>query len=681
MELDLDTTTKFLQTLRPGGPWNLTSITPDGPIASATLRDAEQARAWLSKHARTNLYFAANPCSKPTGRGGRGNKAGLDEIQYVHVDIDVDKLTDTQSLDDRKVAALERLEAADSAPTLVSDSGGGLQALWRLEAPLPPTPENIDQVEGMNRWAVEQYGGDPGTTDVSRLLRLPGTTNFPDARKRARGRVVAPTKLLRSTREAFDLWHFGHVPAPPKAAVDVEFGAPEEVDLDALGLDDRLMTILRDGRLDTPKEGDDSRSAWLFDATCQLLRADVVPEQVLWLLLDPELGISASILDKRSTPEEQLAYAERQVRNGLAIVRAEQRGDVEGLLGDAKEPATSRPKRFKRYSITELLDLPDPVWTVDRLLMEGSFGMLYGSPKTFKTFICLALGLCIATGRPFYGHPVIRGTVTYVAAEGNPGETRNRVLAWCRANGVEPSELDGWFKLVTTGAHLDRDEMVREFIAADPEPCDVTFIDTVNRSMAGDESGTKDMTAFVAGCDKVRRELKTAVIAVHHSGVNSERERGSTVLRAAVDTRFRVTQKQGVVTLEVEDQRAGPSGEKIYLRPVTIPVRDFDGPESVVMEQTAAPASKGHQDQGSTEQKMSADDVMLIRISQEKPGRYLDLVSDTLAGFSKANVHKVKGRLITAKLVKASDRPTLTKGGAERVERLLEPETEGISSR
>jgi hypothetical protein len=209
--------------------------------------------------------------------------------------------------------------------------------------------------------------------------------------------------------------------------------------------------------------------------------------------------------------------------------------DLDPQWREREKPAAKRPSRFKRYSITELLDLPDPVWTVEAILMERSFAMLYGSPKSFKTFLSLDLGLCIATGRPFHGHAVIRGTVTYVAAEGNPGETRNRVLAWCRANGVGPKSLEGCFKLVTTGAYLDNAAIVKEFIEEDPEPCDITFIDTVNRSMAGDESSTKDMTAFVAGCDEVRRRLKTAVIAVHHSGVNSERERGSTVLRAAVD--------------------------------------------------------------------------------------------------------------------------------------------------
>lgn len=339
---------------------------------------------------------------------------------------------------------------------------------------------------------------------------------------------------------------------------------------------------------------------------------------------------------------------------------------------EPKKPAAKRPSRFKRYSIMELLDLPDPVWTVEAILMEHSFGMIYGAPKSFKTFLSLDLGLCIATGRPFHGHAVIRGTVTYVAAEGNPGETRNRVLAWCRANGVEPKSLEVWFKLVTTGAHLDNAAVVKEFIEEDPEPCDVTFIDTVNRSMAGDESSTKDMTAFVAGCDEVRRRLKTMVVAVHHSGVNSERERGSTVLRAAVDTRLRVTQKQGVVTLEVEDQRAGPSGERMYFRPVSTPVRDLDGPESVVMRPTEAPGPKGYQGTETTQQKVSAEDVMLLRISEEKPEQYADLVSEEIRGFSKANVYKVKARLLDAKLLRRGDRPALTKAGEERVKELLD---------
>src|SRR5690606_25406401 len=107
---------------------------------------------------------------KPTGSGGRVNKQDIDLIEFVHVDIDVDK-------DGRSKETV----AADLDASLVIDTGGGLAALWRLDEPLPVTPDNIEWVEAANRWLVEEHRGDRNTTDVSRLLRLPGTINFPDA--------------------------------------------------------------------------------------------------------------------------------------------------------------------------------------------------------------------------------------------------------------------------------------------------------------------------------------------------------------------------------------------------------------------------------------------------------------------------------------------------------------------
>jgi hypothetical protein len=333
----------------------------------------------------------------------------------------------------------------------------------------------------------------------------------------------------------------------------------------------------------------------------------------------------------------------------------------------------ARPHPYRRYSIEDLLGLPDPVWTVEGMLLERSLAMLYGAPKSYKTFLAFDLALCIATGRPFHGVPVVRGRVTYTAAEGHAAETRDRVLAWCRENSVKHSELAGWFDLVISGVRLDKPDSVKEFIKADPSPRAVTFFDTLNRNMEGHESDTKDMTAVVAGCDKVRRDLKTAVIVVHHTGVDASRERGSTVLRGAADTRLKVTRKAGsAITLLVEDQRAGPDGAVMYFRPAVVPVSDFDGPDSVVMRLTEAPSSNGYQDQGPP--KVSADEIMLMRIYERKPAQYSDLVDEEVKGLSKANVYKVRDRLVTGKFLRPGDRPTLTREGAERAQRLLEEE-------
>lgn len=691
---DLDTSIGFLSALRERGPWNLTAIVPDGPIHSATFTDGAKMRGWLERHVgHANLHYSANPASTPSGVGGRVRKEDLDRIEFLHGDFDVDKLPEGHPLANdtimQRKSTVEFDMEMQTTPTLLVDSGGGLQGLWRLAEPLLPTPENIELVEGMNRWLAQQFpGGEPQCADVAHLLRLPGTINFPNAKKKERGRTVAPTKLLMSTGEVHDHGTFGHVDGPAKTKVEITFGAPEEVDVETLvaehALPDRLVTLIREG--DVPgemKAGDNSRSSWLFDGVCNLLRHGVVPEQILYLLLDSELGISASVLDpaRNQTPEQQLAYAERQVRNGLAVVGGEQAADFKLMdetpidphwLEGETAPSGDKPKRphpYKRFSIMELVDLPDPVWTVEELILERSLAMLYGPPKSFKTFLALDLALCIATGRPFHGHAVVQGRVTYVAAEGHAAETRDRVMAWCRENGVEPGSLEGRFDLVIVGVRLDREDSIKEFLRLDQSPRDVTFFDTLNRNMEGHESDTQDMTKVVAGCDRVRRELNTAVVIVHHTGVNQERERGSTVLRGAVDTRLKVTRKSGIITLLVEDQRAGPDGEQMHFTPVVAPVREFGGRDSVIMRPTSTAGGKGFQEDGPP--RLSADDIMLMRICTEKPGQYADLVDEQVKGFSKANVYKVRDRLVSGKFLRSGERPTLTDAGAERAKRLL----------
>lgn len=347
--------------------------------------------------------------------------------------------------------------------------------------------------------------------------------------------------------------------------------------------------------------------------------------------------------------------------------------DLDPQWAETEQSDPSRPHPFKRFSVDDLLDLPDPVWIADGLLLERSLVMLYGPPKSFKTFLGLTLALCIATGRDFHDVPVVRGRVTYVAAEGHAAETRDRVLAWCHENKVAPSELRGWFDLVVSGVRLDRPESVKEFLKVDPSPRTVVFFDTLNRNMEGHESDTQDMTRVVAGCDRVRRALQTMVVVVHHTGVEQGRARGSTVLIGAVDTSLRVSRTKTRVTLKIEAQRAGPDDLSWHFETVAgFAGNDADGVirDSVVLRPTDAPPSKGGEE--TVTAKQSAEDTMLLRIDGEEPEQYADLVNDAIRGFSKANVYKVRDRLVAAKLVRPGDRPALTRAGEERVKELLD---------
>lgn len=653
---DLNTAVGFLRSMRTGGPWNLTAIAPDGPITSATFTDAVAARAWISKHAdRANIHFVPNAAPQPTGKGGRVRKEDVPTIEWLHGDFDLDKLATDHELapmpmPGRKVAVETDMELS-AVPTMLVDSGGGLQGLWRLAKPLPATAENVELAEATNRWLAMKFaGGEPHCANVDHLLRLPGTINFPDAKKRRRGRTVVATRLVSSTGELHRLDVFGHVAAPAKSSA-VEIGAPEIVtDLDALaseyGLPDRLLTIIRDGRLPEPKASDDSRSAWVHDATCGLARHGVPGEVIAGVLLNTEWAISESMYDHPGrAPEEQAA---REAGNAIAKMLGERQADIDLMAANpvdlsALPDADARRHRFHLYSMRELRDEPLPVWLVQGLVTEEALALIYGASKSFKTFTALDMALCIAMGRDFHGKTVRQGVVVYVAAEGHKAETYQRVRAWCIENAVNEDDLDGRFHLIVTGAKLNDDRDRRELIDHLPLEVGIVFFDTLQRNMTGDESSTADASAVVRGVDEVRRVRQCAAVLIHHTGKSGDMERGSSVYRASADAIIKVKKERphkGVkrCSLTADAMRAGPDGWSMgfEVHPV---VTDPETMTSTLVlrlveegtEVEVATAGMSAQEAA----KQREHDAFILDIWRNKPGKQSALVRD---GRSKSTV-------------------------------------------
>ena len=75
------------------------------------------------------------------------------------------------------------------------------------------------------------------------------------------------------------------------------------------------------------------------------------------------------------------------------------------------------------------------------------------------------------------------------------------------------------------------------------------MVDTYRRCNSGGENDTDESAAFVRACDRLRVEFGCSTLVIHHTGnEHPDRERGSSVLRDAADTRIRFK-------LEDADQR------------------------------------------------------------------------------------------------------------------------------
>lgn len=278
----------FLKKFRPGGPWVLTSIVPDGRITTTTFRHDQLGlmEQWLhSRAGYENIYFQVNATGDKNVTK-KTTKADIIAAEWLHVDIDGDR-----------EAAESALKSFQPRPQVVIDSGGGYQAFWRIAS-----TDDLEDVEAVNRWIARELGGDH-CYNIDRIMRLPGTINVPNKKKRRAGRVPVTARLVMFEGGLTDIAPLGRVnveAASPIRAAARHVGSWDGP-TDALFLCEALppwaFRLLNDAR-DVNREAFPSRSEhlWAFVGAC--VRDGVAPELIRWCITNPAFVVSGHILDQ-----------------------------------------------------------------------------------------------------------------------------------------------------------------------------------------------------------------------------------------------------------------------------------------------------------------------------------------------------------------------------------------------
>lgn len=219
----------------------------------------------------------------------------------------------------------------------------------------------------------------------------------------------------------------------------------------------------------------------------------------------------------------------------------------------------------------QILEVPPPEPLIDGWLNLDSFSVLYGRPKSGKSFVALDMACCIASGAWWHRHKVHQGPVLYVIAEGVRGVGR-RVNAWSIHNNVKVPDNLVWLpRAVPLLNHQWVDAVTRT--AADLKAVFVVF-DTLNRCMAGgDENKSQDMGMVIAAADRVRLATGACVQLVHHSGKDAgQGARGHSSLLGAVDTELELKTAENIMRLSNSAQK--DSAEALPMRFSLVPVDD-----------------------------------------------------------------------------------------------------------
>jgi hypothetical protein len=165
----------------------LVAITPGGPTNGRWFDDDVTAAVqWAMQQNANgkNIYWSVNIVR--AGLNSKASKTDIVEARYLHVDVDPPKIGDAWDKDTTR----ERLRA--EKPSFIIDSGGGLQGFWRLEEP------SLDfvKVEARNKQVCALLSGDSSCWNIDRIMRLPGTINYPNKKKRDAGRVEVMAALV-----------------------------------------------------------------------------------------------------------------------------------------------------------------------------------------------------------------------------------------------------------------------------------------------------------------------------------------------------------------------------------------------------------------------------------------------------------------------------------------------------
>lgn len=228
---------------------------------------------------------------------------------------------------------------------------------------------------------------------------------------------------------------------------------------------------------------------------------------------------------------------------------------------------------------SKLNKLPKRRYLIKDILDEEAFSVVYGASNSGKTFFALDIACHVALGWVWKNKKIKKGSVIYIAGEGGLGISE-RLEAFRKHH-----KLDNYGDIYVIPQALiliGENDYTENFIKLVKDIPDIKLIiiDTLARSMNdGDENYAGDMGKFVQNCDIIRLKTKAHIMVIHHTGKDERKgARGSSALKAAIDTEIQISQSDGVIKGEVKKQRDGKIGYAVYFKLYEYEVsKDEDG--------------------------------------------------------------------------------------------------------
>ena len=473
----------------------------------SSIDDAIEMAYNLSKSGQ-DVYFGVNP------RKGKGGKK--ENIQYVvsfHAEIDYGseghkKQSSYQTYEE----ALTAINNFSPKPTIIIHSGGGFHCYFVLTQAVKVEEIGVDVLENINKAICLELGGDIGTHDLSRILRVPGTFNYklPDNPRKVT--VVENSGIeydFNQLAQRFNVSekvienenHVENEKLIPDATPSPDNDQPLNITSDklvaGLPVSEKIKSLILNGNDGTYT----SRSEADMAVLKALVSNGITDEEIEEIFEKYPIGEKYR---EHDAPESYLQHSIKKAKTSMAGVQ------------DQSDPIQCQNN--KTFTATELLkeEFKPMVWAVDGIIPEG-LSLLCGKPKTYKSWMALNIAIAVACGGIVFNYTSVKqGTVLYLALEDSKRRLQDRLKK--TLNSIENHTLENLY--LETNWHRIDDGGIEDLVnwIEDHPDTRVVIIDTLAliRPKNSSKNDYQSDYSTISKLKQVADRFNIAMIILHH---------------------------------------------------------------------------------------------------------------------------------------------------------------------
>lgn len=503
---------------------HLVAILPDAPKGTSPqgryfASDVGSALEWAAQANANgfNVYWTVNYVGP--GVGTKPKKGDIQAARAAHCDLDPPN--DGTPWDKAgKVAELAELELP---PSLVIDSGNGVQPVWLLDHPAA----DWGPIERANMGLRDALGADD-CFNIDRLLRVPGSINYPSQAKRKRGYVPCmatwaqgdtgkryqPADLVaafqpKAARQASAGEDIGDRVPTQTGALIAAIRRGDNWHNNMLRLTAHLVAKQRTTVEILAMADCLTLAGWTVEETRETMRGMIADARAKWDYREPDdarMGyVDADTGDWRPYSDEGI---------GLEALDPARR-ELQPLDLSALATAMPKPKRF----------------IVPRLAPAGELSLFTGPGSAGKSLFGQQIATALAAGVPTLGFDMGKASAIYLTCEDDAETLHWRQAHLCQALNVGMASLAGSLHLVTLRGHLDNalgtindngmfvpsaaygrlKRLIRETGA------ELVFLDNVAHLFTGNENDRAEVTCFINALNGLAGATGSAIILLGHT--------------------------------------------------------------------------------------------------------------------------------------------------------------------